>query len=153
MLNLQTMTCDELREKAKELNIVGRWKMTKSELISEIEKRMSTDESAANENEITESNDKSEVKDSNESVKANCIKYVENAEVGAIIAFKPNGQVNAKSAKIVKKSTAGRKFLVETNYGARYIVNYEDVMWVKTGKRWPKWVYDSLKGLMDCEKK
>lgn len=73
--------------------------------------------------------------------------YIEAAEVGTIVAFRlPNGKV--KSAKIVKKSTKKRRFMLETDYGASYVVNYEDIVWVRTGQRWPRGVYELLKGLV-----
>ena len=67
--------------------------------------------------------------------------YIESAQVGTIIAFRmANGKV--KSAKIVHRSTKNRQFKVETGYGAQYIVKFDDVVWVRTGKRWPKGVYE-----------
>lgn len=68
-------------------------------------------------------------------------KYIEDAKVGTIVAFKlPNGKVI--SAAIVKKSTKGRKFLLETKYGVEHKVSFDDVLWVRTNnKRWPKGIY------------
>lgn len=77
--------------------------------------------------------------------------YIEGAEVGVLVAFRlPNGKV--KSAKIVKKSTKNRRFKLETDYGAQYIVSFDDIIWVRTGKRWPRGVYKLLKGLVEDEK-
>ena len=74
--------------------------------------------------------------------------YIEGAEVGTLVAFRmKNGKV--KSAKIVKKSTKNRRFMLETNYGAQYIVSYNDIVWVRTGQRWPKGVYSLLKGRVE----
>lgn len=71
--------------------------------------------------------------------------YVENAPIDTIVAFKlPTGKV--KSAKIINKSTKNRKLKVETAYGAQFIIPYDSVIWVKTGTRWPKGVYNLLKG-------
>lgn len=67
-------------------------------------------------------------------------KYVEQAKVGTIVAFRlPNGKVI--SAAITRKSTKGRKFMVETKYGAEYKISFDDVLWVRTNKRWPKGIY------------
>ena len=78
--------------------------------------------------------------------------YIESAQVGTLVAFRlPNGKV--KSAKIIKKSTKGRRFMLETGYGAEYIVSFDDIVWVRTGKRWPRGVYKLLKGLTDDGKK
>lgn len=74
--------------------------------------------------------------------------YIEAAKVDTLVAFRlPNGKV--KSAKIIKKSTQNRKFMVETDYGAQYVIQYEDVVWVRSGKRWPRGVYKLLKGLVE----
>lgn len=67
-------------------------------------------------------------------------RYVEQAKVGTIVAFKlPSGKVI--SAAITKKSTKGRKFMVETKYGVEYKISFDDVLWVRTNKRWPKGIY------------
>ena len=76
--------------------------------------------------------------------------YIEQAAIGTIIAFRlPNGKV--KSAKIIKKSTKNRRFMVETEYNAQYVVEYDNVVWVRTGDRWPRGVYKLLKGLVGDE--
>ena len=41
--------------------------------------------------------------------------------------------------------------MLETDYGAQYITPYEDIIWVRTGKRWPRGVYKLLKGLVDVD--
>lgn len=71
--------------------------------------------------------------------------YIDKAEVGAIVAFyDENGK--ARSAAIKNKSTKNKKLKVETEFGREFIVPYDKVMWVKTKNRWPKGVYDILKG-------
>lgn len=71
--------------------------------------------------------------------------YVEDAEVGMLVAFRTERQ-RVKSAKIVRKSTAERKLLLETRYGMRFVVDYSDVIWVNTTGRWPRWVFELMKG-------
>lgn len=74
--------------------------------------------------------------------------YIENIEIGTLVAFRlSNGRV--KSAKVTRKSTKNRKLKLETDYGAEYIVSFDDIVWVRTGKRWPRGVYKLLKGLVD----
>ena len=76
------------------------------------------------------------------------MQYIESAQVGTLMAFRlPNGKV--KSAKVVKKSTKSRRFMLETEYGAQYIVDYGDIVWVRTTKRWPRGVYKLLKGMSE----
>lgn len=162
--DLQNKTCKELRELAKELCISGRWDMTKSQLIeailkAEVVKNTKNNESAKDEDKID--NHKVvevEVKNEKESANINNIDvkqkmlYVENIEIGTLVAFRlSNGKV--KSAKVMRKSTKNRKLKLETDYGAEYIISYEDVIWVRTGKRWPKGVYRLLKGLVDENEK
>lgn len=163
--NLQNKTCKELRELAKKLNISGRWDMTKDQLIdailrakvvenTEAVKNTNKSESAKDEYKI-DNHDVAEVEDKveKESASANVdmarkMPYIENMGIGTLVAFRlSNGKV--KSAKVTRKSTKNRKLKLETDYGAEYIVSYDDIVWVRTGKRWPRGVYNLLKGLVD----
>ena len=158
--NLQAKTCKELRGLAGSLNIVGRWDMNKEQLIVAIlgaeiaEDSVKGNLSAKDEEKIDNHNDV-EVEDKDEKKSTNVdmgqkMPYIENAEIGALVAFKlSNGKV--KSAKIVKKSSAKRRLKLETEYGATYIASYDDVIWVRTGNRWPRGVYKLLKGLSENE--
>lgn len=74
--------------------------------------------------------------------------YVENVKVGTLVAFK-TGPNKAKSAMVVKRSTKNRKLKVETKYGKELVISFDDVIWVHTNKRWPKGVYNMLKGMVD----
>jgi hypothetical protein len=162
---LQNKTCKELRELAKDMNISGRWDMTKDQLIDailraevveniEVVENANESESAKDECKIDNHNDV-EVEDKVEKESANVdvdmaqkMPYIENVEIGTLVAFRlSNGKV--KSAKVIRKSTKNRKLKLETNYGAEYIVSYDDIIWVRTGKRWPRGVYNLLKGLTD----
>lgn len=160
--NLQNKTCKELRDLAKELNILRRWEMTKGELIEAIlgAKNVKVDEEKVSakdevkidnqENVVVEEKDEKESAD-NKPHEVNMeqkMHYIEGVEIGALVAFRlSSGKV--KSAKVIRKSTKNRKLKLETDYGAVYIVSYEDIVWVRTGKRWPKGVYKLLKGLVD----
>lgn len=78
------------------------------------------------------------------------VDYVSTAEIGTIVAFKlPDGRV--KSAAIVARSVGDRKLKLETKYKQRFIVDFDDVVWVRTGTRWPKGVYQLLKGVAKDE--
>lgn len=161
---LEKMNKKELREIATDLKIVGRWEMTKPQLIEAILGAKSVEENKVEEvnsnDGLKSAKDESKVdnrevenvevedKDENESANIDNQKasYIENVEIGTIVAFRlSNGKV--KSAKVTKKSTKNRKLKLETDYGAEYIVSYDDIIWVRTGKRWPKGVYNLLKGL------
>ena len=108
----------ELMKLATSLGIKGAWSMKKDDLINQISELKSDDDK----------NDR-----------------IQNAPIGTIVAFKaPGGRI--RSAKIKLRSTANRRLLVCTEYDAEYNISYDDVIWVKSGKRWPKGVYNLLKG-------
>lgn len=166
---LKLMNVKELRAKAKELNISGRWEMTKDNLIEAIVKSVNAEVSESDDSQSQNAKDEKKIEanqigDSVEAVDKSEKKtagadivdvkvdmeqkmpYIENAEVGTLVAFRlPGGKV--KSAKIVRKSSTKRKLKLETEYGAVYIVSFDDVVWVRTGTRWPRGVYNLLKGL------
>lgn len=158
--NLQKKTCKELRELAKELNISGRWDMTKDQLIdailgAKVVENTNESESAKDECKVDNQENVVEVEDKVEKESANVdvdmaqkMPYIENIEIGTLVAFRlSNGKV--KSAKVTRKSTKNRKLKLETDYGAEYIVSFDDIVWVRAGKRWPRGVYKLLKGLVD----
>lgn len=165
---LEAKTKKELRTIATELQITGRWDMTKPQLIEAILRAKSAEVSkqenvveeipqSANDEckvdnhkcENVEAEDK--VENESASVQVNMkqkMSYIENIDIGTIVAFRlSNGKV--KSAKVTRKSTKNRKLKLETDYGAEYIISYDDVVWVRTGKRWPRGVYKLLKGQVD----
>jgi len=108
----------ELMKLATSLGIKGAWSMKKDDLINQI-------------SELKSDGDKND--------------RIQNAPIGTIVAFKaPGGRI--RSAKIKLRSTANRRLLVCTEYDAEYNISYDDVIWVKSGKRWPKGVYNLLKG-------
>lgn len=67
------------------------------------------------------------------------LSYIENAPVGTIVAFKIGTKV--KSAMIVNRSSGRKKLKLETVYGKVFVVDYSDILWVRTSKRWPKGIY------------
>lgn len=73
-------------------------------------------------------------------------KYIDTALEGTLIAFSIEDENKAKSAKVIKVDKDKRFVYAETSYGKKYKVKYENVLWVKTGTRWPRGVYNLLKG-------
>lgn len=161
---LDGLTCKELRDIAKDLNISGRWEMTKAELVAAITGAKSEDANVGgitrvqsakeemvigNQDEEEKVNDESKKKSlaSNNNVDTGKrLEYVERVGAGTLIAFRlPTGKVI--SAKIKRKSTKRRVLQVETSYGVEHLVSFNDVIWVRTGKRWPRGVYNLLKGI------
>lgn len=138
------MTYKELIKEAKELKIVGRWDMRKDELIKAIEAKKK--EASKVEEKVEEKAEEIKLipirkKEDRSSKSA----YIENVEPGVMVAFKFANK--AKSAKLIARNSKERKLKLVTSYGKEYIVSYDDVLWIKTGPRWPKGVYRLLKGL------
>ena len=112
---LSSKTVKELRELAKEKNISGRWDMTKQQLIDAIEA-------------------------SSEVPTKTTADYLSNIEPGTLVAFKRSNKKDlAMSGKFV--SFVGGKVIIETKKGTQFRINPENIIWVKTGARWPKWVF------------
>lgn len=152
---LEAMKAEELRQMCKDMGITiykGKSRLTKAEMIDKLLSEVENDDE-----EVVENNDKDaeqpepvpvksqEEIEAEEAAKlAMRMKYIEEAKVGTIIAFRlENGKVI--SAMVVKKSTKNKKFKVETKYGAEHIVLYDEVLWVRTNKRWPKYIYNLFK--------
>lgn len=84
--------------------------------------------------------------------------YLEGAPLGTLVAFKvPDtaivrpGEKKVKSAKIVGRNISKKKLRLQTEYDAFYIVPFENILWVKTGSRWPRSIYNLLKGVTKLE--
>lgn len=78
--------------------------------------------------------------------------YIQNAEEGLIVAFRLNFTAKSGleltkviSGKILENNKEDEVYVVETRNGLKYGVPYPSVVWVKTGGRWPKGVYDEMK--------
>lgn len=131
---LESMNCDELRVMAKKYN-VQRYKhnkrLKKIELISLLLRREAVIEFERSRKMAREGAERK-------------VQYLDTAELGTLVAFAYKG--GAKSAKIINRSTKDKKLEVETEYGAKLTISYEDVLWIKTGTRWPKGIYNLLKG-------
>lgn len=71
--------------------------------------------------------------------------YFIQTELGVIVAFKAkaNGKDVTLSGKLVERN--GDVATVTTKNGTNFKIKKEDVVWVRTGARWPRWVFDELK--------
>lgn len=165
---LNTKTAKELRSIASEMNIPGRWDMTKDQLIEAI---VSKDSKSAEVETVVESaktEETVEVKvnveetaveetatnvESTEEVAAENsekkMQYLRKIERGMIVAFRVNikGVEKVKSAAVENVSQKREMLKLVTKYGAEFIVPFKDVVWVRTNARWPKGVYELLKGV------
>lgn len=140
--NLKSFTVSQLRERAKELGISGRWEMTKSQLIDAIEK--SQPEIESEKTKESQESSKMVIGEIRDYDKSKRMKFVENVSIGSIVAFRCFGG-KVKSAKVIDKEKDNKKLILETNYGRTFRVSYEDILWVRMGLRWPKGILQLLK--------
>lgn len=129
-------TVGQLMPIAKARGIVGRWSMTKAELIRAIE-ATEPKESIMLEEETSTEDDRG--------LQQTTSDYLDNIGEGTILAFKVDtrkGQI-ALSGKLVRKYD-NDEFLIATKQGTHFRVQKSNILWVKTGRRWPKWVFEQF---------
>ena len=78
------------------------------------------------------------------------LEYLKNAELGStIVAFRTEikGVARTLSGKLIARTLVGAPdlMLIETKNGSQFEVDSNDIIWVKTGDRWPRWVFEELK--------
>ena len=157
---LLSKTKKELAEICKQKGLPryrGKTELPKEELVNSIleaEKENGT-EASANVSENAQSEEKIEVgKGAKKKEKEIAVaeerkatdktKYIEEAEVGTIVAFyDENGRPN--SAALVNRSSSRKMLKLVTQYGKEFIIPYDNVIWVRTTKIWPNKVYRLLK--------
>lgn len=144
---LMEMTVAKLRKMAPSLGVKNCRQYKKPELVEQILK-------AENSVEVKEVSDIDVPEEFGEETviidMERKVPYIEQAEIGTMVAFMlPNGKV--KSAKLINRSVKNRKIKVETSYGKQFVVSYDDVVWVRTNDRWPRGVYNMLKGNVTTE--
>lgn len=135
MDNLSSKTVKELLAIAKEYQIVGRHNMKKQQLIDAIIEVVEI-EKALGETGVSVANKTHD-------------DYVENLKQGDIIAFQfhnPFGKKITRSAKVIDPYPGEIGTTVQDKIGNKYFVYKSNILWVKTGKRWPKFVYLMFKG-------
>lgn len=71
--------------------------------------------------------------------------YIDNAEPGTLIAFY-DLKGKPRTAALVNRSSKRRLVKLVTEFNWEFTVPYENVLWVRRGNRWPKGVYNLLKG-------
>lgn len=133
------MTRDELRQVAKEMNIPGRGSMTKAQLLNAIIESV-----YAVHKEEEQDNNSSEA-----TISETKMNFLKTIQPGTIVAFKVvvNGHERVKSAAVANVSNKRQMLKLVTKYNAEYIIPFSDVVWVKTGTRWPRYIYNLLKGI------
>lgn len=146
---LAAMNCKSLRDVAKELGVSGRWDMNKDTLIACImdAQEKFIKEEKKQEPEVKEENQEVACESSNAPKNNNLEemeKRVNRASVGTLVAFF-DILGKARTGKITEHTGSG--IIAETEYGAKFLVTFDKVLWVKFNHRWPRWVYNLLKGI------
>lgn len=137
--NLKLLSRKELQEIAKELKINGRSTMLKPDLIANILRVQSEIEQCEKELEGESLNDK---------YNRVAEQYLLSIEPGTILAvnIEKFGTTKCISAAFERINKEKRIIKVKTKYGIEHVVSFDDVVWVKTGQRWPKYVYKMFVG-------
>lgn len=155
---LNELKVHELLAVAKNLRIKNRHNMSKGELIHNIVKVQKADE------EYLGLDSKSMVKigqataagfiEGMNGTKKNAEQYLEMIQPGTIIAVKIEkfGKTKYISAAFQNINRQKKIIKVITSYGVEHVVEFKNVLWVKTGKRWPKHVFELLRGVSEAEK-
>lgn len=143
---MKEKTVKELREIAKELEIVGRWDMNKTQLIEAIEMAQAVqelnDEDIELENDCIIKEDNSNQSEGTQKVTKTTDDYLNNIEPGILVAFKRNSKDIAMSGKFVSFDGNNDNLVcIESKKGTLFKVPKANIIWVKTGARWPKWVF------------
>ena len=149
---LMAMKVDELRKVASSIGIKNAKRYKKVDLVDMIISVQNPPEAVAEEVVEEVKEEKEEVASVSDNaddggIDSNKLRYINEAPIGTLVAFKlPNGQT--KSAKIINRSTGRKKLKLETVYGKQFVVSYSDIVWVKSTNKWPRGVYNQLKGIV-----
>lgn len=71
-------------------------------------------------------------------------KYIENIQVGTLVAFLDE-KGKPRTGAMINISTKNKKLKLQTEFGWEFIVPWDKVLWVKQGNRWPNGIYRLLK--------
>lgn len=149
---LENMTKENVAKVAKDLGVKrykGKSMLSKKELIDGICKAMeSNDDVADAQKAINEAGEhvKNEVK--NEIVVDRKVKdeRILLAPIGTLIAFREPETGKLNTAKLTNRNKTKKLVKCETQYGKEFLISFSDIVWTKTGSRWPKSIYNELKG-------
>ena len=144
---LENMTKENVAKVAKDLGVKrykGKSMLSKKELIDGICKAMESNDDAADvQKAINEAGEQvkeividREVKD----------KRILSAPIGTLIAFHEPETGKLNTAKLTNRNKTKKLIKCETQYGKEFLISFSDVVWTKTGSRWPKSIYNELKG-------
>lgn len=150
MKDLHNKTLGDLREIAKQLSIKGRWDMNKEQLVKAIQEHheLTSDKSGVS-NKVKPNIAPENVSEGFGKIKRTTMDYLSNVEPGTVVAFKRPDTGAYVSGMLTEIATS--YVVIETKHGTAFKVPPEAVVWVKTGKFWPKWVFGLFNGETDDE--
>ena len=144
---LENMTKENVAKVAKDLGVKrykGKSMLSKKELIDGICKAMESNDDAADAQKA--------INEAGEQVKEIVIdrevkdKRILSAPIGTLIAFHEPETGKLNTAKLTNRNKTKKLIKCETQYGKEFLISFSDVVWTKTGSRWPKSIYNELKG-------
>ena len=149
---LENMTKENVAKVAKDLGVKrykGKSMLSKKELIDCICKVIELNDDVADaQKAIKEAGEqvKNEVK--NEIVVDRKVKdeRILSAPIGTLIAFREPETGKLNTAKLTNRNKTKKLIKCETQYGKEFLISFSDIVWTKTGSRWPKSIYNELKG-------
>lgn len=133
----------------------GKSELTKEEMIDSLLENVEfVDENCQDPDAIVvESETKNETVDELVEVKEEVVPWImkdrshliEQAEAGTLIAFYDE-KGKPRTAALVNRSSKNKVVKLVTEFEREFIVPYDNVIWIKKGNRWPRGVYNLLKG-------
>lgn len=146
---LENMTKENVVKVAKDLGVKryeGKSMLSKKELIDGICKAMESNDDVADAQKA--------ISEAGEQIKKNEIvvdrkvkdERILSAPIGTLIAFREPETGKLNTAKLTNRNKTKKLIKCETQYGKEFLISFSDIVWTKTGSRWPKSIYNELKG-------
>jgi len=160
--DLEKLTVKELLGIAKRMQVKGRHEMKKAELVfactmvdaesepKEIPQNVDFETELANElepKEIQQMWNGGEIEANTPAIKVKN-DYIDNIKLGTLVAFRINEK---KLISGMIEQISVHDFKVRTRNGIAFSVRRKNIVWVKTGARWPRGIYLELKGVNSDE--
>lgn len=146
---LENMTKENVAKVAKNLGVKrykGKSMLSKKELIDDICKAIESNDDVADAQKAI--NEAGEQVKKNEIVVDRKVKdeRILSAPIGTLIAFREPETGKLNTAKLTNRNKTKKLIKCETQYGKEFLISFSDIVWTKTGSRWPKSIYNELKG-------
>lgn len=145
---LENMNKTEVVKVAKDLGVKrykGKSMLSKEELIDGICKALESKDDAADVQKA--------ISEAGEQVKKEIVidrevkdERILSAPIGTLIAFREPETGKLNTAKLTNRNKTKKLIKCETQYGKEFLISFSDIVWTKTGSRWPKSIYNELKG-------